>query len=119
MWIDSSLSLIARMALPVALLCVGASLRLSRLKGDLKPALAASAVQLGFKPLVAFGLTVALSLPPMAAGLAIVCMSVPTAASSYVLAKKLGGDREAMATIITFQTLIAFLTLAATLPLLP
>jgi len=33
----------------------------------------------------------------------------PTAPSAYILARQLGGDTETMASIITFQTLLAFL----------
>jgi predicted permease len=35
----------------------------------------------------------------------------PTAPSAYILARQLGGDTEAMASIITFQTLLAFLAM--------
>ena len=33
----------------------------------------------------------------------------PTAPSAYILSRQLGGDTEAMASIITVQTLMAFL----------
>ena len=38
----------------------------------------------------------------------------PTAPSAYILSRQLGGDTEAMASIITVQTLIAFLDYATT-----
>lgn len=117
-WVDASLGLIARMALPIALLCVGASLSLRRLKGDLTPALVASLFQFALKPILAFSLAKALGLAAMATSIVVIFMAVPTAVSSYILARKLGGDQDTMATIITFQTLIAFVTLTITLTLL-
>ncbi len=117
-WIDASLGLVARMALPVALLCVGASLSLRRLKGSLNPALLSSVFQLVFKPAAAFALAMWFALPAMATTIVVIFMAVPTAVSAYILARKLGGDEEAMATIITFQTLVAFITLSVILSLL-
>jgi hypothetical protein len=37
----------------------------------------------------------------------------PTASSGYILARQLGGDTETMASIITFQTLLAFAAMPA------
>lgn len=114
-WFDASLGLIGRMALPVALLCVGASLSLRRLKGDLTPAIIASLFQLVLKPAIALGTALWLGLAGMALAVPMIFMAVPTAVSSYILARKLGGDQEAMATIITFQTIVAFASLSALL----
>ncbi|MCB1815100.1 MAG: AEC family transporter, partial [Candidatus Competibacteraceae bacterium] len=50
-----------------------------------------------------------IGLSGVAAGVLIIAFIVPTAPSAYILARQLGGDTEAMASIITFQTLLAFL----------
>jgi predicted permease len=42
---------------------------------------------------------------------------VPTASSSYTLARQLGGDAPLMAAIVTIQTAIAFVTLPVTMML--
>lgn len=42
---------------------------------------------------------------------AIIAGAVPTAASSYVMAHKLGGNAELMSSIVTFQVIIACFTL--------
>lgn len=114
-WADDSLSLMGRMALPIALLCVGASLELSRLKGDIGPSLIASAAQFIVKPGVAWGLCLWLGLPAMATTVAVLFMAVPTAPSAYILARRMGGDHEAMASIIVFQTVAGFATMPLTL----
>jgi predicted permease len=44
--------------------------------------------------------------------------AVPTAASGYTLARAMGGDAPLMATIITVQTALAFITLPLTVWLL-
>ena len=41
----------------------------------------------------------------------VIITSLPTASSAYILAKELGGDADAMATIITGQTLFAMLSM--------
>jgi len=43
--------------------------------------------------------------------IAIIFSAMPTAVSSFILAKQLGGDTEAMAQIITIQTLLAALSI--------
>lgn len=114
-WADNSLSLMGRMALPIALLCVGASLDLSRLKGDVGPSLIASATQFALKPAVAWALCLGLGLPVMTTTVIVLFMAVPTAPSAYILARRMGGDHEAMASIIVFQTVAGFATMPLTL----
>ena len=47
----------------------------------------------------------------MARSVAIIAGAVPTAASAYVMARKMGGNAELMSSIVTFQVIIAFFTL--------
>ncbi len=44
---------------------------------------------------------------------AIIAGAVPTAASAYVMARKMGGDAGLMSSIVTFQVIVAFFTLPA------
>ena len=105
------LDVLGRAALPFGLLAVGAALRPEAVGGHLKPALVSSAVQFGFKPLLAAWLIPAVGLTGPAAGALVIALVTPTATSSYILARQLGGDAPAMASIITFQTLAAFLVM--------
>jgi hypothetical protein len=50
-----------------------------------------------------------------AAGALAIALATPTSTSSYILARQLGGDAPAMASIITFQTLAAFLVMPVVL----
>ncbi|WP_413204864.1 AEC family transporter [Rhodospirillum sp. A1_3_36] len=114
-WADTTLGMLSALTLPVALLCVGASLETRRFRGDMSPSLFASLVQFGLKPLTAGLIAMALDLPPMVSAVIVLLLATPTAPSGYILSRKMGGDHEAMASIIAFQTLVAFLTLPITM----
>ncbi|MCP4333388.1 MAG: AEC family transporter [Gammaproteobacteria bacterium] len=47
----------------------------------------------------------------LARSVAIIAGAVPTAASAYVMARKMGGNAELMSSIVTFQVIVAFFTL--------
>jgi predicted permease len=105
------LEIIGRAALPFGLLAVGAALQPRTVRSHLRPAAIASTVQFGLKPLLAALLISAMGLTGAAAGALVIALVTPTAPSAYILARQLGGDAEAMASIITFQTLLAFLVM--------
>ena len=106
---ENILEIIGRAALPFGLLAVGAALQPEVIRGRVKPIMIASIVQFGLKPLLVALLIAEIGLSGVAAGVLIIAFIVPTAPSAYILARQLGGDTEAMASIITFQTLLAFL----------
>lgn len=106
---EDVLEIISRAALPFGLLAVGAALKPKMIHGHIKPIVMSSIVQFGLKPLAAVLLISYTSLTGIAAGILIILFMVPTAPSAYILARQLGGDTETMASIITFQTLLAFL----------
>ncbi len=68
-------------------------------------------------PLVVGASAVMLKLDPFVASIAMVFAAVPTSAGAYTLARQLGGDAPAMASIVTIQTGIAFVSLPVTLSL--
>lgn len=103
------LEIVGRAALPFGLLAVGAALRPGAIHGHLGPALVASLVQFGLKPLATAAMIALTGLSGVAAGALVIVFMTPTAPSAYILARQLGGDPETMASIITLQTLLAFL----------
>ncbi|MCW8930847.1 MAG: AEC family transporter [Gammaproteobacteria bacterium] len=103
------LEIIGRAALPFGLLAVGAALKPEMIRGHLRPIAISSIVQFGLKPLIAALLIYNTGLAGVSAGVLIIIFMTPTAPSAYILARQLGGDTETMASIITFQTLLAFL----------
>ncbi|MEJ2466866.1 MAG: AEC family transporter [Candidatus Thiodiazotropha sp.] len=108
---EEILEIVGRAALPFGLLAVGAALRPRALHGHLGPILVSSLVQFGVKPLATAGMIILTGLGGPAAGVLVIAFMTPTASSAYILARQLGGDTETMASIITLQTLLAFLVM--------
>jgi len=109
--IEDVLEIIGRAALPFGLLAVGAALKPEMIYGHIKPITISSIVQFGLKPMTAALLVSYTGLTGISAGVLIIAFMTPTASSAYILARQLGGDTETMASIITFQTLLAFLVM--------
>lgn len=116
------LEILARAALPVGLLAVGAGLALDALKTAGRPVIAASLLKLVALPgLAAVGLgLLGVGGPAEAAvvGTVVLYAGLPCSASAYVLARQMGGDAPLMANVITAQTLAAVITLPLVLRLL-
>jgi predicted permease len=70
-------------------------------------------VKFGLMPLVTVLACLALGLRGPAAATALLFQALPTASSSYIMARQLGGDAPLMAGIIALQTVMA----GAALPL--
>lgn len=98
-------------ALPMGLMAVGAALHPRQLKGNWEVINTSSLIQLILKPIFAMLMVLAFDLQGMLAYAVLICFSVPTASSAYVLALQKGGDSQTMASIITLQTIFAGLTL--------
>ena len=62
-------------------------------------------------PVIIIAMSWLVGLDGLARTVAIIAGAVPTAASAYVMARKMGGDAELMSSIVTFQVIIAFFTL--------
>ena len=116
--IDGVLALGGKAAFPVGLMAVGAAYRAGNLALHWQPLLVSSCVQFLCKPLVAWWLATTLGLSGIAAGVAVLLFSVPTAPSAFILSRQMGGDHDSMAAIITVQTCLSFFTLPLTIWLL-
>lgn len=99
------------LALPLGLMTVGAGLQLKALRGASMPFLVSSATKLVGFPLLTAGLAMLLGMEGMMVQVAILLAALPTATSSYILARQLGGDAPLMAGIISGQTLLAMVTI--------
>ena len=106
--LHDALAVLGQAALPIMLLCVGASLKLRGLRADALPMAIAAGLKLGLFPLVILGLALAFGLPPMTAQVALIYGALPTGVAAYTLARQMGGDAPLMAAMITVQTLLAF-----------
>ena len=106
--LQETLAILGQAALPIMLLCVGASLKLRGLRADWLPMALAAGGKLLVFPAVILAAALALGLPPLTAQVALVYGALPTGVAAYTLALQLGGDAPLMAAMITVQTLLAF-----------
>jgi len=106
----TAIDLLGTGALGVGLLLVGSGLKVGALAPRADVA-AIAAVKLLLVPAIMLPLAIAFGVTGVALSVVAVASAVPTASSSYVLARRLGGDAPLMSVIITTQTLVGMLTL--------
>lgn len=109
----STLSILGQAALPIGLLCVGSGLRRPEGGRQARPMVVSTVLRLVVMPAMALGLVRLFDLGGEAAVVAMVFLSLPTASSAYVLARRLGGDAPLMASITAVQTVAALATVPA------
>jgi hypothetical protein len=109
-----TLTILARAALPLALLAVGAGLDLGAAKASGGRVAVAVALKLAGLPLITAGTCWLLDVDGLALTVALLFNALPSATSAYILARQMGGAPGLVANILTVQTLAA----AVTLPLL-
>lgn len=103
-------------ALPLALLSVGAAVSIKSLlvahDGGARQAIwATSVARLCLVPMIALLLNQLLSIEGEIAAALMLFAATPTATSSYILSKQLGGDADMMATLISLQTVLSIVSL--------
>jgi malonate transporter len=103
-----TLEVLGQAALPIMLLCVGASLKLRGLTADAMPVALSALGKLAVFPLAILGAAALLGLDAEAAAVALIYGALPTGVAAYTLSRQMGGDAPLMATMITFQTLLSF-----------
>ena len=111
--IDTSFAMLAGAGVPLALVTAGAGLRIASIGVHLPGILVASAAKLIAMPVIAVGLGMLLGLEASVLAMLVLFHSQPTAVTSYVLARQMGGDHELMAATLTCQTVIAIVTVPA------
>ena len=102
---------LGRASVALGLLAVGAALSLGAMRDRLALQLATAALKLVLVPGITLALCLALALPPLATAMAVLFMALPTAATSYVMARAMGGDAPLMAAITSSEHLLSLLTL--------
>lgn len=108
--IEETLSIAASAALPLALLGVGAGLRLEAIIKALRPVGIACTLKLIIAPSIALAGVIFFDVPKVPAFICVLFAAMPTSASAYQMTKSLGGDARLMAALITSQTLLTPLT---------
>ncbi len=114
LWFGSVFHLLSLPALPLGLLAVGAGLKLDTLHSEAHALALSSAVKFVVAPLAALGAGLLAGLEGISLQVVVLFFCLPTASSAFILARQLGGNAPLMATLITWQTLLAM----AILPIL-
>ena len=108
------LDILARAALPLGLLAVGAGLRV---EGLARPGLLAAASGLKLLALPALAAVLCWMVAPgrLETAVLVTFAALPGASTAYILARQLGGDAPLIAAIVTVETAAALATLPAVL----
>lgn len=106
--------LMANIALPLALICAGATLDVKSMLGLSGVSMQASIGRIVIAPLLAVGVGVgvAFALEPLQFGVLFLMVSGPAAAASYVMAKAMGGNDVLAANILGFTAVFGMIGMA-------
>ena len=108
--IDRALEILQGMALPLALLVIGASLSFEKLKPRVLHVLLSSVLKLMVLPAVGLLLFTVFSVPPIDSLPGVIILASPTATLTYIMAKQIGGDPDFAAAAISISTILSGLT---------
>ncbi|MFE6738928.1 AEC family transporter [Streptomyces tubercidicus] len=104
--IEPALGSLGAASMPLGLLCIGAALRFGAAQSWAAPILTSSSVKFALMPAATFLAARLVGLGSPALIIAVLFQALPTASSSYIMARQLGGDAPLMAGITATQTLL-------------
>lgn len=104
---EKILEILGSAALPLGLLSVGFGLVIKEINSAKNELIISNIAKLILTPLIMFFIAKAFSLDEQMTAILIIFAVLPTAPSSFVLARQLGGDIGLMSSIITVQTLVS------------
>jgi len=113
--LQRTFSSIGQMALPLALLCIGGTLHITRVRGSLGPAFIGALMKVALVP--ALGLLIGwwLSLSAEHLRIVLILLACPTASVSYVLVRQLQGDEALASSMIVISNILAVPAMAIVL----
>ena len=114
-WVHQSVAVVGQMALPLALLCIGGTLVVMPLHGKRANAFFAALLKIGITPLIGWPIAHWAGLSQNEVRVALLFLATPTAAASFTLAGKLGGDEALAASSVVVSTVLSILSLSAVL----
>ncbi|MBE6961038.1 MAG: AEC family transporter [Ruminococcaceae bacterium] len=111
--VTKSLGYLQVSAGPLALLVVGAGIRLSAVRSDMPLLLKISAVKLVIQPLMWVALCLAMGLTHRQMVTAVVAGGMPTAVNTYIITKRMGGDGDLASGAVVISHLLSMVTMTA------
>ena len=104
--------LLAAVALPLALICAGASIDMKSMLHPSGLSMQASIGRIIIAPLIAIAVGLGFGLTSVHMGVLFLMVASPTAAASYVMAKAMGGNDVLAANILAFTTVVGMFGMA-------
>jgi len=114
-FIDSTLQLCSFVALPLAMLSVGAALSLGSIKNHFKLSLIASIFKLLVLPAIGFLMLTTFDVAGVAHKVGLIYFALPTSPALYILSSQLNSDTELASAAIALSTILSFFSLTAAL----
>lgn len=105
-----SLDIISGMALPLALLVIGASLSFSLIREHFSLAMWTGGLKLVLLPLIGLLIFIFLGLEPAAFAPGLILLAAPTATVTYVMAGEMGGSPDLASATVALNTILSALT---------
>jgi predicted permease len=118
-FIDNTLEIMSMVALPMALLSIGASLTFKSLRGNLAKSFAASLLKVAGYPLIGYGLMSLFGVSTLPFQVGMIYFALPASTAIYVLSSQLNSDTELASAAIVMSTILAFFSLSVILVILP
>ncbi|MFY0991442.1 AEC family transporter [Halomonas sp. C05BenzN] len=110
-WLMTTGEYFASLTLPLALICIGATLSLGAIRSSGRLATGASLMKMVTVPVLATAAAWLVGFEGRELGLLFLFFASPTAAASFVMVKAMGGNATLAANIIALTTLMASLTI--------
>jgi len=112
MVVDRSLEIVGNMALPLALMLIGASLTFRGLWQNVALVAPIAVVKLLLLPALGFGLMVVCNVPEARYIPGLILLASPSATLTYVMAREIGGDTDLAIAAVSGTTLLSPVTFA-------
>jgi malonate transporter len=117
--IEPALQALGAASMPLGLLCIGAALRFGAARSWVAPILTSSSAKFALMPTATFLAAQLFGLGSHALTIAVLFQALPTASSSYIMARQLGGDAPLMAGITATQTLLGIAAVPLVVAMVP
>lgn len=112
--INGAFEMLADMAIPISLIGAGGSLKLEKIRVDLRASLIVSFLKLLLMPAMAWAiLSMVFHVSGMMLTIGVIYSAAPTAIASFIMSEQLEGDADLAASILVLTHLISIFTMSA------
>lgn len=109
--IDKTLSNIASVATPMALIAIGAGFEGRKAIAKLKPTIVSSMIKLVILPLIFLPMAIAMGFRDQKLVALMIMLAAPTTASCYIMASSMGNDETLTSSVVVMTTFLSSITL--------